>query len=100
MTLDIPEIELTLVLTFLGGYLVTHLYKVFVPSKPISPVVINGLVSLGVGAGVTLLAQGASVERVLVGVAAAVISAVAANRLHAREDVGREARRDDPGTAE
>jgi len=74
--------ELCLVLIALGSWSATQLYKLVFPRKPVDPQVVNVLVSAGIGAGVAMLAEGEPLGRVLVGAAAAILSAAAAAGVH------------------
>lgn len=82
MIADIPVSELTLMLTFFGNYIAVVVYKAVFPGKPINPQWVSGLVAAVVGGGVTLLADGASLERVLAGAIAAGIGFVGGKALH------------------
>ncbi len=82
-----PQEQVVVVLVALGSWAATELYKLLFPVKPVEPRVINALVSVGIGAGVALLVRGEPLDRVLLGAAAAVLSASIAAGVHRAGDV-------------
>ena len=77
---DIPQQELVIVLVFLASNVVVVLLRAL--KVDWDPIKVNAGVSAAIGVGVALLAQGEPLVRVLVGAAAAAISALAAVAIH------------------
>lgn len=82
-----PDEQIVIALVLLGSWAATELYKLLFPTKPVEPRIINTLVAAGIGAGVALLAEGETLDRVLLGAAAAVLAAGTAAGAHRAGDV-------------
>lgn len=77
---DIPSQQIVLILVFLASNAATEILKRL--ELAWDPVLVNGVVSVAIGTGVGLIADGEPLPRVLVAAGAAVVSGLSASALH------------------
>lgn len=91
---DVSAAELVLVLSFFASYVVVTLWKRLFPNVPVDPLWVNTTVSLGIGAGVYVMAGDGVVTlwRVLIAASVAVINGTTAAGTHRLGDFFRDKR--------